>query len=401
MLPRRGILAGALFGLLAVAIADGSHQKPLDKEAVSDIEELNKLLEQVDPDSLHAALHDYSPKKFKHGMFKEDRTAVEAIHREQPSVASTIVAKAKRQDIPANDTTPATTPPADNSSPTTEEPGGPSDAGPAPEDPSNPGPTPENPSNPGPTPENPSDPGPTPANPSNTEDDTESPIDAGPSPNPSAVVTPVPIGPAEGSTLAGPSDTPTVPVGGSPNRPPATTSSPNASPDAPESEDNSQPTGGEDQGDSPTASSGAFTGGSTPSLTAGQVITTTDAEGITIVSTVGGGYVTLSRSSGDDSDATATSGSTRTARRSSSTSTLLQTTTLPNGSQSTVTAVTVVPGSGDASATPTGEAGAGGQSSSEGADASLQSGVGAVRLGNMGWEIVCLLGGAFGVAMMW
>ncbi|KAL9039176.1 MAG: hypothetical protein Q9180_002690, partial [Flavoplaca navasiana] len=95
MLPRRGILAGALFGLLAVAIADDSHQKSLDKEASSDIEEFNKLLEQVDPDSLHAALHDYSPKKFKHGMFREDRTAVEAIHREQPSVASTIVAKAK------------------------------------------------------------------------------------------------------------------------------------------------------------------------------------------------------------------------------------------------------------------------------------------------------------------
>ncbi|KAL8844970.1 MAG: hypothetical protein Q9176_000642 [Flavoplaca citrina] len=370
MLPRRGILAGALFGLLAVALADGSHQKSLDKEAVSNIEELNKLLEQVDPDSLHAALHDYSPKKFKHGMFKEDRTAVEAIHREQPSVASTIVAKAKRQDIPTNGTTPATTPPADDPSPTTEEPEGPSDTGPAPE------------------------------NPSSTEDNPESPVDDGPSPNPSPVATPAPIGPAEGSTLAGPSDAPTVSDGGSPNQPPATTTSPNASPDAPESEDNSQPTGDEDQGDSPTASSGAITGGSTPSLTAGQVITTTNAEGITIISTVGGGYVTLSRSSGDDSAATATSGSTRTARRSSSTSTLLQTTTLPNGSQSTVTAVTVVPGSGDASATPTGEAGAGGQSSAEGADASLQSGVGAVRLGNMGWEIACLLGGAFGVAMM-
>ncbi|KAI4267817.1 MAG: hypothetical protein LQ337_008170 [Flavoplaca oasis] len=370
MLPRRGILAGALFGLLAVAIADDSRQTSLDKEASSDIEEFNKLLEQVDPDSLHAALHDYSPKKFKHGMFKEDRTAVEAIHREQPSVASTIVAKAKRQDIPTNGTTPATTPPADDPSPTIEEPEGPSNTGPAPE------------------------------NPSDTEDDPESPIDAGPSPNPSAVATPAPVGPAEGSTLTDPSDAPTETVGGSPDQPPATITSTNVSPDAPESEDNSQPTSDEDQGDSPTSSSGPFTGGSTPSLTAGQVITTTNAEGITIISTVGGGYVTLSRSSGEDPDVTATSGSTRTARRSSSTSVVLQTTTLPDGSQSTVTAVTVVPGSGDASATPTGEAGAGEQSSSEGPDASLQSGVGAVRLGNMGWEIVCLFGGAFGVAMM-
>ncbi|KAL8667543.1 MAG: hypothetical protein Q9168_007240 [Polycauliona sp. 1 TL-2023] len=356
MLPHRGLLAGLLFGFLtAAALADDGYRQSLDKEAASDIEEFSKLLEQVDPDSLHAALHDYSPKKFKHGMFKEDRTAVEAIHRDQPSVASTIVAKAKRQDIPTNGT--VSTPPADSPSPTTPDPSDTADA------------------------------------PGNT------PTDAGPSPNPSAVATPDPIGPVQGSTLEGPSTAPPVSVGGSPSQQPATATSTNTSPDAPDQTTSS----GDNQENGQSTSSSAFTGGATPSLTAGQVVTTTNADGITIVSTIGGGYVTLSRSSsgGGDSSSPATT-SVRTSRRSSSTSVVLQTTTLPDGSQSTVTAVTVVPGSGDAGPTPTGEAGAGAGAgtSGSGSDPSLQSGVGAVRLGNLGWELVCLLGGAVGVAMM-
>lgn len=355
MLPRRGILAGLLLGLLTVAIADDSYQNSLDKEAQSDIEEFSKMLEQVDQQALHAALHDYSPKKFKHGMFKEDRTAVEAIHREQPSLASTIVAKAKRQDIPSNGTAPASTP-ADNPSPTT----------PLPEDPSDTA---------SPPPDSPS-------------------TDAGPSASVSGVATPDAIGPVLGSTLEGGSATPTVSTGGSPDQTPATATAGN-------SEGSAEPTTSAEGGANPTAtSSGAFTGGSTPSLTAGQVVTTTNAEGITIVSTVGGGYVTLSKSSNGGASSP-TTGSVRTTRRASSTSVVLQTTTLPDGSQSTVTAVTVVPGAGgDASATPTGEAGTQGGSTGGDSNPALQSGVGPIRLGSLGWEIVCLLGGAVGVAMM-
>ncbi|KAL8852196.1 MAG: hypothetical protein Q9221_002906 [Calogaya cf. arnoldii] len=388
MLPRRGVLAGVLIGLLTVAIADDTYQKSLDKEALSDIEEFNRLLAEVDQQALHAALHNYSPKKFKHGMFKEDRTAVEAIHREQPSVASTIVAKAKRQDIPTNGTTPATTP-AENPSPTTPLPENPSDtAEDVPQSPSNTASAPEESSGSDDAPEE---------SPTNAASTPQTNGDQ--SPSGSAVATPDAIGPGQGSTLEGSSGTSTVAVGGSPNQPVATATSTSTSPDAPNSEnseESSQPTSAED-GDNPTAASSAFTGGSTPSLTAGQVITTTNAEGITIISTIGGGYVTLSRSSNGGSSSPATT-SVRTTRRPSSTSVVLQTTTLPDGSQSTVTAVTVVPG--DAAATPSGEAGAQLGSTQEGGDPALQSGVGAVRLGSLGWEIVCLLGGAFGVAMM-
>ncbi|KAL8800718.1 MAG: hypothetical protein Q9223_007217 [Gallowayella weberi] len=401
MLPRPGILAGVLFALLTVVTAEDSYQKSLDKEAQADIEAFNRLLDQVDPPSLHAALHDYSPKKFKHGMFKEDRTAVEAIHHEQPSLASSIVAKAKRQDIPTNGTTPV--------SPTTSLPAGDvSISTPAVDSPTNvlgqPPATPQ---------------------PSST--------DAGPSPSTSAVATPNPIGPVQGSVIGSSAEVPTTTVGGSPGQPPATTTSTSTSPNAPivgsssggSSAGSSNGTPGSSAGGSssgstdgrfPTTSAGgssspsgdssspsgtnSFTGGSTPSLTAGQLVTTTNAEGVTIVSTIGGGYVTLSRSAGGGSSSpTITSGSTRTTRRPSSTSVVLQTTTLPDGSQSTVTAITVVPGE-SAAATPSGEAGTGGGSGSPNGNASLQNGVAAGITGGMGWEIVCLLGGAIGVAMM-
>ena len=82
-------------------ITEPSSSREADKETLSDLEAFQRLLEQVDPPALHAALHDYSPKKFKHGVFKEDRTAVEAVHSIDPSLATSILSLAKRQE-PSN-----------------------------------------------------------------------------------------------------------------------------------------------------------------------------------------------------------------------------------------------------------------------------------------------------------
>ncbi|KAL8896991.1 MAG: hypothetical protein Q9207_007441 [Kuettlingeria erythrocarpa] len=419
MWSRRGILAGAFLGFLAIVNAE----QVLVSQA--NLEELQKLLDQADQASLHAALHDYSPKKFKHGMFKEDRTAVEAIHREQPSLASTIVAIAKRQDIPSNGTASAN--PPDVNSPTTPP--------------------------------------------------VESPTDVGEGPTTTAsVAEPTPIGPVEGSVIETPGNptTPTTTVDGPPDDSPETVTSTSTSANVPVGGGSSPTTsvgGGNDPsaptttpapdaGPSPiagdiitttnaegttlisTVGGGALTagevitttnaegitlvstaGGAAPTagqvitttnaegitlvstigggaLTAGQVITTTNAEGVTIVSTVGGGYVTLSRSNDGRTTPVSTTANTRTTRRPSSTSTLLRTSTLPNGSQSTVTAVTVVPGELEGGATPTGEAGAGAAASgTQGASPSLQNGV-ARQTGGRAWELGCLLGAAIGVAMM-
>ncbi|KAL8729698.1 MAG: hypothetical protein Q9181_004903 [Wetmoreana brouardii] len=368
MWSRPGILAGLLFGVIAIVNAEDVYQHQKNNEARPDIEEFNKLLDQVDPPSLHAALHDYSPKKFKHGMFKEDRTAVEAIHKEEPSLASTIVAIAKRQvlhkrqDPPSNGTAPATSQADGNPPATSPVAGSTTDAG----------------------------------QPPATSPVAESTTDAGRPPSNPSVATPSPVGPAEGSSSGTP-DTPTTTAGGGVS-PSETASSTSPSPNEPIGSGSASTTS--PGGNSPAAVTTSSQGGAIPSLTAGQVITTTNAEGVTIVSTVGGGYVTLSRSSGDSSSLTSRSvATTRSSQRTSRTSTVLQTTTLPDGKQSTVTAVTVVPNSGAPGATPSGSAGAGEGTGTQGGNPALQTGV-AGKMGGMGWEIVCLLGGAVGVAMM-
>lgn len=87
-------------------------------EAAPNAETFQKLLNEVDPPALHLLLHEHSPKKFAHGMFREDRVAVEAIHREDPPLAESIVSLAKRQGVtngtvqssPASPAAPSTTP---------------------------------------------------------------------------------------------------------------------------------------------------------------------------------------------------------------------------------------------------------------------------------------------------
>ncbi|KAL9611451.1 MAG: hypothetical protein Q9167_003888 [Letrouitia subvulpina] len=356
MFYRHGLLVALLLSLLSFALCEVDYQEEQELEAQSDLEEFNRLLDQVDPPSLHAALHDYSPKKFKHGMFKEDKTAVKAIHRDEPSLASTIVSLAKRQEVPSNSTGP-TSAPAPASSPETP-------ATPAPE---------------------PSPPEPSPTEPSPTD---ENPTPPSPPPN---VATPVPVGPGSSALVDGgsPISQPTL-APGVPTEPPEVVPSTGASPET---------GGGSENLPTIAPTNPSPTGGATgSSLTEGEVITTTNAAGVTIVSTVGGGYVTLGGGSSISGSSSHTTSSSSTRRRTSSTSLVLQTTTLPNGSQSTVTAVTVVAGGGDEGSTPTGTAGAAGGTSAGGSPA-LQTGI-AVRTGKIGVEILCLLGGAVGVAMM-
>jgi hypothetical protein len=74
------------------------------------------LLDSVPEDRLHDVLHDYDPTKFKHGVFQEDRTAIEAVHRNNPAAATKLIYLAKRQ---SNNTSTTNKPNTTTSSPTT------------------------------------------------------------------------------------------------------------------------------------------------------------------------------------------------------------------------------------------------------------------------------------------
>ncbi|KAH0541594.1 hypothetical protein FGG08_003942 [Glutinoglossum americanum] len=82
------------------------------------------LLNSVSEDRLHAVLHDYDPTKFKHGVFQEDRTAMEAVHRDDAAMATKLIHLAKRQsnstssskasDTPLESPNKTPTPPAES-----------------------------------------------------------------------------------------------------------------------------------------------------------------------------------------------------------------------------------------------------------------------------------------------
>lgn len=72
--------------------------------------EFNALIDSIDSDAIHHALHSLAP-KFKDGVFSKDRSAIEQVHSENPYIASKLVHIAKRQSgSNATTTTTSTTP---------------------------------------------------------------------------------------------------------------------------------------------------------------------------------------------------------------------------------------------------------------------------------------------------
>lgn len=312
MLSTRNILT--TFLLLTLV---SSYTPPTPNEKSEDNEDIvtfKKMLDQVDPPSLHEALHSFSPQKFKHGMFETDHTAVEVIHKEEPSLATSIIELAKRtnervkKDIVKRQ---------DNGTTTTTAPAGPLSVTPVPPIASEPFPS------------------------------------SSPAGGDSAVSTTSIIS-SNGSPVVG--STTSAVAGGSSTTVPVT-----------------------------SASTGSI------SLTAGQVITTTNAVGVVIVSTVGGSARTIS---------TATEGqttSTNTHKAAAQTTVVVQTSTLPNGSKSVVTAVTVINGGTGVGETPSGSAGV--PSATSSGNPGLQTGE-AVMSRGWGKEMVLVVGGAVAVAGM-
>ena len=319
VIPRFLSLALLLIALSPYLQAENP-TSPLDER--EDFEAFQKLLDQIDAPSLHEALHSFSPKKYKHGAFQEDRTAVKVIHKEEPSLATSIINVAQRQNAEivelvrrqagdiSNGTIPTTTPVGGPQSTTRVTPVPPV------------------------------------AQPS-------TPSSAAPGPATTAVSS-IPASP-ETSTNA-------VPLGTSTNATPSTTPAPASS----------QPSS-----QAPTVTSPSV------SLTAGEIITTTNSVGLTIISTVGGGASTISP--------TGSKTSAKTQNTDVATSVQVQTSTLPNGSQSLVTAVTVVGASSHSAETPSGTAGVGPSGTS--ASPGLQTGE-AIMTRGWGKEMVLVVGGA-------
>ena len=328
-----------------------SEGQPIDGEAQGDVQAFQKLLDQVDPTALHSALQRHSPTPFRDGIFKEDRTAAEALHKDNPPLATSIVALAKRQE-PGNSSTvvvitSVNTVTAVDTTVTQS----------------------INPSTVAPNPVQPTGQSTVPA--------TQSAL-----PGPSSS----PLASSSTPIVVGPSSTPpggTIVVGGTTTVGGSTVTA----------------TAGSTQPGGPIITSGVSPAST---LASGQIVTTTDADGVTIVSTIDGGFVTLSGQSGTPgtsvSRSSAVSGPSA-AGPGSETSVVLRTTTLPNGAPSTVTDLTIVRGTATGVVTPTGTAGVAGGSQTTTGSPGLQTNL-SPRSRSWGWEVVGALGGAVGFAMV-
>ncbi|EHK26148.1 uncharacterized protein TRIVIDRAFT_185573 [Trichoderma virens Gv29-8] len=118
------IAVGFVLGLGVVTARPGVINCHNSKMAVAKAHgsngELVEALQKASPDLLHRLLHAYLPERYQHGVFPSDREAIDAIHENDPSVASAIVQIAKRQDdTPGNNNTTlpgsSTTPPPSSS----------------------------------------------------------------------------------------------------------------------------------------------------------------------------------------------------------------------------------------------------------------------------------------------
>ncbi|MCJ1313620.1 hypothetical protein MMC25_007299 [Agyrium rufum] len=337
--------------LINAATLPTQQQSGADAKAVADDNAFRELLKQVDITALHEALHAFSPRPFKHGIFREDITAVQAVHRENAPLATTIVQHAKRQES-GNGTTTVTTSVTVATIVSTSTVVVPPTSVAATDSPTVVAPPPTSTAD-GP----PSETSPL-VSPTNIETISSLPASQAPS---TVVVTNTEVIPSTSTVFPstsiqlGPGPETTTPLN------PAT-------------------------------------------LTSGAIFTTTDAQGVTIVSTIDGGYITLSVASGASATESGSgSGSSKTTTpiteyAPSSTSVVLRTTTLPNGQQSTITAVTVVQGSATGVQTPSGTAGVA-QTTTTGPSPGLQTNL-APRSREYRWEVVGVIGGAVGFAMV-
>ncbi|KAK3377784.1 hypothetical protein B0H63DRAFT_525056 [Podospora didyma] len=116
LFPRRILLSFLLCVTLLITLASatsprvwqGVGQRPMpchhgqvaDQTAVVEAEpfSLSSMLKAASPEALHDLLHKYFPERFQHGVWPTEKEAIQAVHRADAALATTILQLAKRAD---------------------------------------------------------------------------------------------------------------------------------------------------------------------------------------------------------------------------------------------------------------------------------------------------------------
>jgi hypothetical protein len=115
---RRTIVVLFLCMLVLLGVASGTGM-PCHKAATnpqqdavkaSESSSFSTMLKSASPASLHELLHRFLPDRFKDGVFPSDHQAMEAVHRADAALATSILQLAKRQDSNATTSDDSETP---------------------------------------------------------------------------------------------------------------------------------------------------------------------------------------------------------------------------------------------------------------------------------------------------
>jgi len=106
---RHLLLLLSLLVLLSTGVYSEVTSKEPKIENPVDYQKFQELLAGVDESSIHSALHKWSD-KFRDGIFSKDRTAIEAVHSENPRLATKLVHLAKRAGSNSTTTHQSSTP---------------------------------------------------------------------------------------------------------------------------------------------------------------------------------------------------------------------------------------------------------------------------------------------------
>ncbi|CAG8961836.1 hypothetical protein HYFRA_00014012 [Hymenoscyphus fraxineus] len=96
-----------LIALLALGVYSQSIAKrnvvSVPTQESTETENFRELLNSLDPSILHEILHEHLKEKYQHGVYQEDKKAMEVVHQQNAEVAITLIELAKRQ-APGNGT---------------------------------------------------------------------------------------------------------------------------------------------------------------------------------------------------------------------------------------------------------------------------------------------------------
>lgn len=99
-----------LVSLLAVGVLSKSiarrNAEPVVVQDTPELESFRELLNSLEPAVLHDILHQHLKEKYQHGVYQEDKKAMEVVHEQNAGVAIQLIELAKRQ-TPGNGTTTA------------------------------------------------------------------------------------------------------------------------------------------------------------------------------------------------------------------------------------------------------------------------------------------------------